>query len=100
MAVDGATFSSGLINAYELKKAGGIIIGEPTGSPLNHFGYINEFVLPNSGLKIVHSTRRFRLDRDYAEGEPLRVDVTIEPKVSEWFAGTDPVIGYILGVKR
>jgi hypothetical protein len=96
VAINGSTFSSGLINAFQLKKAGGILIGTPSGSPLNHFGDVRTFVLPNSRLQVSHSTRRFLLDRSYHAGEPLRVDIPLVEKASDWFSGNDPVLERVI----
>ncbi len=85
------TFSSAMTNAHQLKeRLGAILIGEPTGGKPNHFGQLDSFVLPNSGLTVYHSTKRF----EKVQGDPDAVypDVLIEVGSEDFFAGNDPVL--------
>jgi len=59
------TFSSGLLNAYELKsECNAILIGEPTGGKPNCYGEILRFNLPNSKFNVSYSTKYFKLMED------------------------------------
>ena len=84
------TFSSGMINAAQLKYlTNAILVGEPTGGKPNSFGEVRSFRLPNSGLTIFYSTRFFDLlpdDPPYISPE-IFVDVT----AADYFAGHDAV---------
>ncbi len=85
------TFSSAMTNAHQLKeRLGAVLIGEPTGGKPNHFGQLDSFVLPNSGLTVYHSTKWF----EKVEGDPDAVhpDVLIEVGSADFFAGNDPVL--------
>jgi len=85
------TFSSAMTNAHQLKeRLGAVLIGEPTGGKPNHFGQLDSFVLPNSGLTISHSTKRFQK----VKGDPDAVepDILIEVGSADFFAGKDPVL--------
>lgn len=85
------TFSSAMSNSHQLRdNCGAILIGEPTGGKPNHFGQLNRFPLPNSGLTISHSTRWFQK----VEGDPDAVhpDVLIPWRSGPLFAGEDPVM--------
>jgi len=56
------TFSSGLLNAYELKnQCNAILIGEPSGGKPNCYGEILRFNLPNSKFNVSYSTRYYKL---------------------------------------
>lgn len=55
------TFSSGILNAVALKKAGAILIGEATGGKPNHYGEVKSFTLPNSNLDVTYSTKYFKM---------------------------------------
>ncbi len=85
------TFSSAMTNAHQLKeRLGAVLIGEPTGGKPNHFGQLDSFILPNSGLAVYHSTKWFQK----VEGDPDAVhpDVLIEVGSADFFAGHDPVL--------
>jgi len=59
------TFSSGLLNAYELKsECNAILIGEPTGGKPNCYGEILRFSLPNSKFNVSYSTQYYKLIED------------------------------------
>jgi len=59
------TFSSGLLNAYELKsECNAILIGEPSGGKPNCYGEILRFSLPNSKFNVSYSTKYFKLIED------------------------------------
>lgn len=59
------TFSSGLLNAYELKnQCNARLIGEPTGGKPNCYGEILRFILPNSKFNVSYSTRYYKLIED------------------------------------
>jgi C-terminal processing protease CtpA/Prc len=84
------TFSSAMSNSEQFRSwAGAVLIGEPTGGKPNHFGQLNSFTLPNSGLTVSHSTRWFQK----VEGDPDAVhpDVRIDVGSSDLFSGNDPV---------
>ena len=59
------TFSSGLLNSYELKsECNAILIGEPSGGKPNCYGEILRFSLPNSKFNVSYSTKYFKLIED------------------------------------
>jgi hypothetical protein len=92
-----ATFSSALMNAYDLKaRARAVLVGEPTGGKPNHFGQVSSFTLPTSGIRVFHSTRFFRL----SAGDPssLEPDVLVEIRSRDYFEGRDPVLETVLGL--
>jgi hypothetical protein len=85
------TFSSAMSNSHQLRdNCGAILIGEPTGGKPNHFGQLNRFPLPHSGLTISHSTRWFQK----VEGDPDAVhpDVLIPWRSEPLFGGQDQVL--------
>ena len=89
------TFSSALLNAWEFKQAfGPVLIGEPTGGKPNHFGEVRNFLLPNSRLKIFHSTKFFKINPE--DDDSLVPDLLIELSSEDIINGRDPVLEEIL----
>lgn len=90
-----ATFSSGLFAANDFRtKTHATLVGEPSGERANHYGEVQSFKLPNSGLEITYSTNFHRLvDGVGAEFAP---DVLIPPTAEAYLAGRDPVMEWIL----
>jgi hypothetical protein len=92
-----ATFSSALMNAFDLKiRTRAILVGEPTGGKPNHFGQVSSFTLPSSGIRVFHSTRFFRLS---ATSDPptLEPDIRVEIHSGDYFEGRDPLLETVLG---
>jgi hypothetical protein len=85
------TYSSAVINAIDFKKnTEAILIGEPTSGKPNHFGEVNKFSLPKSGLSVSYSTKYFNyLDEDLSS---LMPDITVETTFADYAAGKDPVL--------
>ncbi len=91
-----ATFSSALMNAFDLKaRTRAILVGEPTGGKPNHYGQVSSFNLPTSRIRVFHSTRFFRLS---ATSDPpsLEPDVRVEVPSRDYFEGRDPVLETVL----
>ena len=85
------TYSSAVINAIDFKKhTEAILIGEPTSGKPNHFGEVNKFRLPNSGLSVSYSTKYFKyLDED---ADSLMPDITVETSFKDFASGKDPAL--------
>ncbi|MFX0198509.1 MAG: S41 family peptidase, partial [Candidatus Hodarchaeota archaeon] len=85
------TYSSAVINAIDFKKhTEAILIGEPTSGKPNHFGEVNKFRLPNSGLSVSYSTKYFKyLDED---ADSLVPDITVETSFKYFASGKDPAL--------
>jgi len=91
-----ATFSSALMNAFDLKaRTRAILVGEPTGGKPNHYGQVSSFNLPTSGVRVFHSTRFFRLSA--SDPPSLEPDVRVEIRSQDYFEGRDPVLETVLG---
>lgn len=59
------TFSSALLNAYNLKNnTNARIVGEPSGGKPNCYGEILKITLPNSKLVVTYSTKFYKLIED------------------------------------
>jgi C-terminal processing protease CtpA/Prc len=86
------TFSSALMNAVELKsETGAILLGEPSGGNPNHFGEVRVFTLPNAGLQVMYSTRRFETMPDY-DRDALVPDLDYPITWEDLLAGRDPAV--------
>ena len=71
-----------------------ILVGEPTGGKPNSYGEVRSFRLPNSGLRVMYSTKYFQmLETDPPAVEP---DITVELTAADRFGGHDPVLARIL----
>lgn len=89
------TISSGLFAAFDLKEQlGAILVGEPTGGKPNHFGEVQELILPNTQLMVRYSTKYFTLypDKNINTLEP---DYFVENKSFDSFVGIDSYIEFI-----
>jgi hypothetical protein len=62
--ISNQTFSSGMMNAVELKRLGAILMGQPTGGSPNSFGEQKSFELPESKMRVTYCTKYFRLVED------------------------------------
>lgn len=89
------TFSSGMMNAYQLRNAtGALLIGEPTGGAPNGFGEVRSFSLPNSRLTVYYSTKLFRgVEQDT---DAIYPDLTVIPWSRAYFEGRDVVLERVI----
>lgn len=92
-----ATFSSACINAAMLKELGAVLAGGPTGGGMDHFGAVDSFALPNSQLKVGHSTKFIDMETLLAAGagygvEPVRPDLTVAQTLADYQAGRDTLV--------
>jgi len=93
--VDRGTFSSGMVNAAQLRKRTEIILfGEPTGGKPNSYGDPRDFFLPNSELMVSYSTKYLAIVDEDADS--VMPDVIVELSSRHFFAGRDPVLEAIL----
>ena len=78
------TFSSGLLNAYELKnQCNAMLIGEPTGGKPNCYGEILRFNLPNSKFNVSYSTRYYKVIEDDSV-DALYPDKIVEETIDDF----------------
>lgn len=85
------TFSSGMLNALELKQqVQAIVAGEPTTERPNHYGEVRRLQLPKSGVWVSYSTKHFR----FVPGDPpaLMPDLPVAWTAADYFAGRDAVL--------
>jgi hypothetical protein len=94
------TFSSGMMNALQLKQhAGAVLMGRPTGQKPNSFGEVRSFPLPNLGATMNYSTKRFtQIEED--DPPSLMPDVLVEPTADDYFAGRDVALERALEMGR
>lgn len=93
--IGGDTFSSALMNAVQLKRAGATLVGAPTGGSVNHYGEIQMFELKNLPLAVQCSTKFFQMDGAYGI-EPLRPDVETPHAFADYVAGRDVELAAVL----
>ncbi len=88
-------FSSGVLNTYDIKhKLKSILVGQPTGQGVNHYGEIKKLILPNSKIEIQYSSKYFKLIDD--DSHNILPDILIEPKIEDIMNGKDPVLDYCM----
>lgn len=84
-----------MLNAFDWQqRTNAVLVGEPTGGKPNGYGEVRDFFLPNSNLRVVHSTRLFQI----LPGDPpsLFPSINIAPMIEEYLAGRDPVLELVL----
>lgn len=88
------TFSSAILNSMDFKRmTDAVFIGEETVGKPNHYGEVQSFQLPNSGIKVSYSTKYFKTtDEDLATIAP---DVYIEEMFDDYMRGIDPVFEWV-----
>lgn len=85
------TFSSGMMNAIELKNlCGATLIGSPTGGKPNAYGEIQSFTLPHSGITVTYCTKLFKRWPEDVDAVPA--DVEVEMTWADFVAGRDVVM--------
>lgn len=88
-------FSSGVLNTYDIKhKLKAILVGQPTGQGVNHYGEIKSLILPNSKIEIQYSSKYFKLIDDNSHN--IFPEVLIEPTIADIMSGKDPVLDYCM----
>jgi hypothetical protein len=86
------TFSSGFLNAWELKtRCNAIWVGEPSSQRPHTHGELQSFVLPNSKLRVYYSTKRFEFATDKTLPF-MAVDIAVEGTFKDYVAGRDAVL--------
>lgn len=66
--IDRGTFSSAVLNAISMRKrTNAIFVGEPTGGSPRHYGEVERFQLPNSGISVSCSTTYWKTTSDRSE---------------------------------
>jgi len=92
------TFSSALLNAYDLKKkTRAIFIGEASGGKPNCYGEVSYFVLQNSKLRIRYSTEYYDVIQDDSLLS-LFPDVPFEVTFADYLANRDACMNYVLAL--
>ncbi len=92
------TYSSAVINAIDFKNhTKAILVGEPTSGKPNHFGEVNKFKLPNSGLTVSYSTKYFKYLKE--DPDSLMPDITVETTFNDFASGKDPMLDAIRNYK-
>ncbi len=85
------TFSSGMMNAYQLRNATRcLLMGEPTGGTPNGYGEVRSFTLPNSKLIIQYSTKLFRGVTE--DTNTIAPDILVETTAKDYFEARDTVL--------
>lgn len=68
---DKGIFSSGVFALHSLKKIGSKFVGTGIASPINHFGNVERFRLPNTQMRVQCSTKYFYYDSETHSGGSL-----------------------------
>jgi hypothetical protein len=93
------TYSSAMLNAWELReRLGAVLVGESTGGRPNAYGELRSFRLPNSGLQVTYSTKRFVLLP--GPGETLAPDILAPLTSRDWLAGRDVALAAALAASE
>lgn len=95
------TFSSALINTVQLKDIGAMVVGEPTGGSVDHFGSVTGFELPNSKLRGQYSNKFIDLGTVFEAAKPYNIesfppDTVVGQKFADYLNGVDTAVQYVL----
>lgn len=94
------TFSSGFLNAIEMKtRFGALWVGEPSSQKPTGYGEVKSFELPNSMMGVQYSTKLFV----YNEAEKrnfMPVDVAVEETFADYARGHDKVLETVFDYKQ
>jgi hypothetical protein len=91
------TFSAAImaVNAL-MEQVPFTIVGEPSGSPRNHYGDATARTYPRTGLRLHVSTRWWQLSASDDLRESLPVDVAAPFSGADYLGGRDPAVDPIL----
>lgn len=88
------TFSSSLMNAIDLRRnTNSILIGEPTGGSINHYGELRSFELPSAKMKITYSTKYWENWKNHVG--PLKPDHQVKRNYESFLNNLDEALEYI-----
>lgn len=95
------TFSSAVINGVMLQMIGSTLVGTPSSGNVDHFGATDAFVLPNLPLQVRYSTKYMDLGEYFGAEDrygdsPLMPDVVVGQTLSDYLAGIDTAVEYVL----
>jgi hypothetical protein len=82
------TFSSAVLNAIDFRSLGATLVGEPGGWKPSGYGSVTNLVLPNSGLQVSCSTRKF----SDVLGDALLPDVPAVLSFADYISERDPAL--------
>jgi len=89
------TFSSGVYDILEIeRRMKTVLVGQPTGQGMNHFGCVKLFRLPNTKVEIHYSSKYYKFYNNDLHIVPP--DVYIEPELEDYKQGNDIVLNYCL----
>lgn len=93
--INQGTASSASINAYTMKhKLQATLVGSTTQSSPNKPGEVKMFKLPESGLNISYSTRKFHLVEE--ETDSLYPDIPVDLTITDYEEDVDRVVQTVL----
>ena len=89
------TFSAAILNAVWLKnRTYATLVGEKAAGSVVHFGGVDYFDLPATGLKVMYSTQHVINSENY-EGS-LRPDIEVPDSFTDYTQGTDGPLQYAI----
>lgn len=107
--IDNGIFSSGVALASDLRQKieNAVLVGLPTGEPVNTFGPSSGstgigfggsyWVLPNSGYYFVVSDKLYVSWPDY-EDEALMPDIEVRPTIEDYRQGVDTILEAVINM--
>lgn len=91
--IGAGTYSSGLINAFQLARLGAELVGEPTSQKPDSFGEIRSIRLPNTQWPLDCSTKWFELVCD--DRPSLEPDHPVANGFLDVLNGRDPALDWV-----
>ncbi|MBW9159417.1 S41 family peptidase [Clostridium tagluense] len=97
------TFSAAICSSAELKETNAIFVGEPTSGKLDHFGEVQDFILPNSKISVQYSTKYIELSKFFKNVpkgvDSLVPDIIVENSIEDYINNRDFVLDIVLRIK-
>lgn len=99
VVIGNKTYSSAIWNTIDFKKwTNATIIGEETSGKPNHYGYVKNFYLPYSNMKVTFSTDYYELwDKDENSIKP---DIPVVRTFEHYKNGIDPIMEFVKNYKK
>lgn len=96
--ISSTTFSSGVMQAVQLKESGAILVGTPTGGNVNFYANTKNFQLPNSKISGYYSTAYTDVMPNY-NADALLPDIFVKRTIQDALNSIDSDIRVVLNNK-
>lgn len=93
------TYSAALTNALQLRKAGSIVVGEPSRGKPNNPSEGRDIIMKSMSMWATVSTQFVERDEDLGDAYYIPIDHPVEQTYQDYRKGVDTVLEYALGLE-